>query len=92
MSSPVPPKAPLAVPFARFSASHPSRPRPTIIKTFLTIVYSIVKGHKIGEASLIPTVRLNDFEDEDPTYDDELEELKRESIGKARWGFTHLDL
>ncbi|KAI6684365.1 hypothetical protein NL676_030278 [Syzygium grande] len=46
----------------------PHTPRgldPAIIESFPTVVYSAVKGHKIGEASLECAVCLNDFEDED---------------------------
>ncbi|KAI6692486.1 hypothetical protein NL676_020196 [Syzygium grande] len=38
---------------------------PAVIGTFPTVVYSAVKGHKIGEASLECAVCLNDFGDDD---------------------------
>ncbi|XP_030466912.1 E3 ubiquitin-protein ligase ATL31-like [Syzygium oleosum] len=38
---------------------------PAVIETFPTAVYSAVKGHRIGEASLECAVCLNDFEDDD---------------------------
>ncbi|XP_056168685.1 E3 ubiquitin-protein ligase ATL9-like [Syzygium oleosum] len=38
---------------------------PAVIETFPTVVYSAVKGHKIGEASLECAVCLTDFGDDD---------------------------
>ncbi|KAI3440418.1 uncharacterized protein J3R85_003481 [Psidium guajava] len=38
---------------------------PTVIRSFPTVLYSAVKGHKIGEASLACAVCLSDFEDHD---------------------------
>ncbi|XP_030534940.1 E3 ubiquitin-protein ligase ATL31-like [Rhodamnia argentea] len=38
---------------------------PAVLETFPTAVYSAVKGHKVGEASLECAVCLNDFEDDD---------------------------
>ncbi|XP_030466974.1 putative RING-H2 finger protein ATL37 [Syzygium oleosum] len=38
---------------------------PAVIKTFPTVIYSAVKGHKISEASLECAVCLNYFEDDD---------------------------
>ncbi|KAF8019286.1 hypothetical protein BT93_G0074 [Corymbia citriodora subsp. variegata] len=38
---------------------------PGVVETFPTVVYSAVKGNKIGEASLECVVCLNDFEDDD---------------------------
>ncbi|KAF8018147.1 hypothetical protein BT93_H3137 [Corymbia citriodora subsp. variegata] len=38
---------------------------PGVVETFPTVVYSAVKGNKIGEASLECAVCLNDFEDDD---------------------------
>jgi len=43
-----------------------------------------VKRHKIGKALLDPTVCPNNFEDKDPTNDDELEELKRERVSARK--------
>jgi len=56
----------------------PSDLKLAIIETFLIIFYFAMKGNKIGEVSLDPTVCLNDFEDEDPIDGDELDELERE--------------
>ncbi|KAF7848179.1 hypothetical protein BT93_L2220 [Corymbia citriodora subsp. variegata] len=38
---------------------------PAVVESFPTVVYSAVKGHRIGEASLECAVCLNDFEDDD---------------------------
>ncbi|XP_056159955.1 E3 ubiquitin-protein ligase ATL6-like [Syzygium oleosum] len=58
------PEGSISVPLVRRLAA-PRGLDPAIVESFPTVVYSAVKGHKTGEASLECAVCLNDFEDED---------------------------